>query len=152
MPGQTRVHACSLAQALEWVGERWTFLVLREALAGTSRYGEFRKHLGIASDVLAARLSTLVEAGIMERETYQEPGQRRRERYRLTESGRQLGLVLGALQQWGDAHVAEPVAPSVAYRTEDGRPVSVAFVDGDGAVLPHEAVHVERVADGPDAA
>lgn len=136
--------SCSLTQTLEWVGERWTFLVLREALADTTRYGEFRANLGIASDVLVTRLATLVEAGIMERRTYQDPGQRKRDAYHLTDSGRQLALVLGALQQWGDEHTNATADSPVAFRTAEGRPASVAFVDDRGEVLDQAAVRLER--------
>lgn len=142
---------CSLSGALKVVGERWTFLVLREALAGTTRFADFRATLGIASDVLAARLAALVAAGIMERRSYQEPGQRARESYHLTDAGRQLSLVLGALQQWGDAHVQYTMEPAV-FRTADGRPVSVRFVDDRGAVLAPDDVRVQRTASHPAAA
>lgn len=126
---------CSLIKAVDLVGERWTFFVLREALAGTFRFSEFRARLGIASDVLAARLAKLVDSGLMTRRTYQEPGQRPREGYCLTEAGRQLNVVLCALQQWGDEHLPHTMS-TVVYRTADGRPVQVRFVDGEGAVVP----------------
>jgi DNA-binding HxlR family transcriptional regulator len=147
------LHQCSLAQTLEFVGERWTFLVLREALAGTTRFAEFRAALGIAPDVLSARLGTLVAAGIMMRVPYKEPGQRAREAYHLTDAGRQFSLVLGALQQWGDAHVTDAAGPTMSYRTPDGRPVAVRFVDDQGRVLAQAEVRLERTAalGGPDA-
>ncbi|WP_432519294.1 winged helix-turn-helix transcriptional regulator [Kineococcus sp. SYSU DK006] len=140
---------CSLANALKVVGERWTFFVLREALAGTTRFSDFRSTLGIAPDVLSARLSTLVEAGVMTRQTYREPGQRARDAYHLTASGRQLGLALAALQQWGDAHTPSRAPATTAYRSDDGRPVSAGFVDDRGRPLPAERVHVERTAAHP---
>ncbi|PSL55573.1 HxlR family transcriptional regulator [Saccharothrix carnea] len=134
---------CSTVKAVEVVGERWTLFVLREALVGASRFSEFRARLGIASDVLAARLSKLVDTGLMARQSYREPGQRPRDCYRLTESGRQLGVVLCALQEWGDEHL--PGAPSrVAFRTADGRPVTVRFVDDEGVVVPVDQVRAER--------
>lgn len=133
-----------MAQTLEIVGERWTFWVLREALAGTTRFAQFRANLGIASDVLSARLAKLVEAGVMVRQSYQEPGQRARDSYHLTEPGRQLVVVLGALQQWGDDNVTADIGPTTLYRTDDGRPVTVRFVDDSGALVPQDHVHVER--------
>lgn len=134
---------CSLAQTLDLVGDRWTFFLLREALAGATRYGEFRA-LGIASDVLSARLGMLVDAGVLERRPYQDPGQRVRESYHLTEPGRQLGLVLGAIQQWGDEHKPCEAGYAIAYRSADGRPVSVRFVDDRGEVVDQDDVHLER--------
>ncbi len=127
--------SCSLVKAVDLVGERWTFLVLREALAGATRFSEFRARLGIASDVLAARLAKLVDSGVMTRRTYREPGQRPRDGYCLTDAGRRLNVVLCALQQWGDEHLPDTVS-KVVYRTVDGRPVQVRFVDAEGAVAP----------------
>ena len=101
---------------LEAVGERWTFLILREAAAGTTRFSDFRDALGISSDILAARLPTLVATGITRRESHKEPGRRPRDEYVLTESGRGLDLILAALQQWGDKHVPSPV-PTITYAT-----------------------------------
>lgn len=139
---------CSLARALEVVGERWTFFIVREALAGVTRFAAFRATLGVAPDVLTARLSTLVDAGVMVRRPYQEPGQRAREAYHLTDSGRRLGLVVGALEQWGEAHAAQHGAvladAVVAYRTTEGRSATVHFVDDRGRVLAADAVHLER--------
>ncbi|MEU4742046.1 helix-turn-helix domain-containing protein [Actinosynnema sp. NPDC023658] len=134
---------CSLAKAVELVGERWTFFVLNEALLGASRFSEFRSRLGIASDVLAARLSKLVDSGLLTRQEYREPGQRPRDCYRLTDSGRRLSVVLCALQQWGDEHFPD-IASNVAYRTADGRAVSVRFVDDEGVVTPVDEVCSER--------
>ena len=129
---------CSLIKAVDVVGERWTFFVLREALAGTTRFSEFRARLGIASDVLAARLAKLVDSGLMTRQTYREPGQRPREGYCLTEAGRQLNVVLCALQQWGDQ--LPRTTSTVVYRTVDGKPVRVRFVDDEGAVVAPDDV------------
>ncbi|MFD1147019.1 winged helix-turn-helix transcriptional regulator [Saccharothrix hoggarensis] len=138
-------NPCAMTKAVEIVGERWTFFVLREALAGASRFSEFRSALGIASDVLTARLAKLVDTGLMTRQSYREPGQRPRDGYHLTEPGRQLSLVLCALQQWGNDHIPCTI-PTVAYRAADGRPVCVQFVDEHGVVVPRGEVHAERPA------
>jgi DNA-binding HxlR family transcriptional regulator len=134
---------CSLARTLEAVGERWTFLILREATAGTTRFSAFRSALGISSDILTARLATLVDAGIMRREHYQEPGRRSREEYQLTDAGRELSLVLAALQQWGDVHVPSPV-PTIAYQDSEGRPLRVTFIDPDSRPVEPSAIHARR--------
>lgn len=140
---------CSLANALDIVGERWAFFILREALAGTTRYAEFRAALGIASDVLADRLRTLVGAGVMERRSYREPGQRARESYHLTEAGRRLDLVIAAMQQWGDEYVPSAHPPTVAFVTGGDRPVRASFVDVEGAPVPQDEVRLERTASHP---
>jgi DNA-binding HxlR family transcriptional regulator len=142
---------CSIARTLEVVGDKWTLLVLREAALGeVTRFADFRSGLGIATDVLANRLGTLVEAGIMEKRPYQESGSRTRFGYHLTPAGKQLRLILGALQQWGDDNRAPDVGPTVARRTADhDRPVRVAFVDDTDAVVRPEDVRFTPTAAYP---
>jgi len=91
---------CSIAQTLEIVGEHWTLLVLRDSFLGVRRFDDFVARLGIARNVLASRLDTLVDAGILERRPYDEA--RRRYDYVLTTKGLALWPVLTALRQWGD--------------------------------------------------
>ena len=107
---------CSVARALAAVGERWSLLIVREALDGARRFGEFRARLGIASNLLSTRLDTLVEAGVLRRVPYQEPGDRQRFEYRLTSQGLDLRPVLVALLEWGDKYLADPEGPSVIVR------------------------------------
>jgi DNA-binding HxlR family transcriptional regulator len=139
---------CAIARSLGVLGERWTFLIVREALWGASRFGEFRDALGVAPDVLSARLARLVDAGVMEKVPYQEPGSRQRWAYELTPAGRDLQVVLGAMQGWGDRHIPRPEGPSVERRTVDGgRPVHVGFVDDAGReVAAAEVETIRRVA------
>jgi len=141
---------CSVARTLGVLGDRWTFLILREALAGATRFGEFQSALGIARDVLADRLATLVEYGVMTREPYQEPGRRSREAYLLTEAGRDLSVALGSLQQWGDKYLPRPDGPTVERRTRHSdRPVHVGFVDDLGNEIAPGDVVVNRTAAYP---
>jgi DNA-binding HxlR family transcriptional regulator len=124
---------CSIARTLAVIGERWTILILREAFLGTSRFAEFRDRLGVAPDVLSDRLATLVEFGVMSREPYQEPGARSRYAYRLTPAGRELQVVLSALQQWGDEHVPRPEGPTMFRRVRGTDcPVRVGYLDEQG--------------------
>jgi len=141
---------CSIARSLEVLGERWTFLVLREAFLGTTRFADFRATLGIAPDILTARLNTLVSAGVLERVPYQEPGSRQRFEYRLTSAGRDLQVVLGALQQWGDEHDPYPDGPTYLRRSADGRPLRVAFVDDRGQEVPPSDVRMIMTSAHPD--
>jgi DNA-binding HxlR family transcriptional regulator len=125
--------SCSIARSLGVLGERWTFLILREAFLGRTRFAEFRDGLGVAPDVLSDRLATLVAYGVMEREPYQEPGARPRSAYRLTPAGRELHVVLSALQQWGDEHLPRPEGPSMLRRVQGTDcPVHVGFIDERG--------------------
>jgi DNA-binding HxlR family transcriptional regulator len=137
--------SCAIARSLGVLGERWTFLILREATLGVTRFAQFRDSLGIAPDVLTERLATLVEYGVLERAAYQEPGSRSRSAYVLTPAGRQLAVVLAALQQWGDEHLPWPEGPSMLRRVRDSdRPVHVGFVDDRGREVPAEDVAMIR--------
>ena len=105
---------CSLAQTLEVVGERWTLLILRDAFFGIRRFEQFQKRLGIARNILSARLTTLVEAGILERRALTEGG--RRAEYHLTEKGRDLQPAMLALTQWGDRwYPGEHAGPRIEF-------------------------------------
>lgn len=137
--------SCAIARSLGVLGERWTFLILREAFNGLTRFAEFRSSLGIAPDVLTDRLATLVEYGVMERVTYQEPGARTRAAYVLTPAGRELFVVLAALKQWGDEHLPWPEGPSLLRQVQgSGRPVHVGFVDDTGREVAAEDVAMIR--------
>jgi DNA-binding HxlR family transcriptional regulator len=105
--GQT----CSVASTLEIVGERWTMLIIREALLGVHRFDELQADLGIARNVLQARLERLVDHRILEKRRYQERPQRFE--YHLTERGLDLWPVVVGLMQWGDRHAGIPGGPPV---------------------------------------
>lgn len=105
---------CGLPQALEVMGERWSFLILRAAFNGLVHFEEFSGQLGIARNILSNRLDTLVEAGIMERRCYDEA--RGRHDYVLTRKGAALWPVMMTLRQWGDEWMTEPGDEPVAIR------------------------------------
>jgi DNA-binding HxlR family transcriptional regulator len=116
---------CSIARALEVVGERWTLLIIRDALLGLRRFDQFQESLGIARSVLTHRLNRLVEAGILARVRYSERPERYE--YRLTTKGRDLAVTLAGLRQWGDRYLSEK-PPWITRRRRDKRPVIAAFV------------------------
>jgi DNA-binding HxlR family transcriptional regulator len=93
---------CSVARTLEAIGERWTLLILRDAFHGARRFDDFQRSLGIARNVLTARLNLLTEEGLMERRLYRERPERYE--YRLTEKGIDLWPVLFTLMRFGDKH------------------------------------------------
>lgn len=138
------LRQCSIAAALESVGERWSFLILRGAFNGLHHFEEFQTTLGIARNILSNRLARLVENGILERAA--DPSDRRKISYRLTEKGRDLLPVLLSLRQWGEKWVSgqpsnpvlvdrrthQPIAP-MCVRSADGTPLSLGdleWVDG----------------------
>ncbi|NKY42987.1 winged helix-turn-helix transcriptional regulator [Nocardia cerradoensis] len=144
-------NACPIARAMSVLGRRWSVLIVREAMLGRSRFSEFRDRLGIASDVLSARLSDLVASGILEVVEYRQPSDRTRSRYVLTDAGRDLAPVLAAIGQWGHAHVARP--RSSGYRFVDaatGEPVGLGFRRRDGEqVAPADIVLTQWLPDRP---
>jgi DNA-binding HxlR family transcriptional regulator len=99
-------QVCSVAGALEVIGERWTMLVIREVFHGRRRFGEMQRVLGVARNVLSARLERMVELGILERRPYRERPERHE--YFLTEKGLDLWPVMVAMMHWGDRHLPTP--------------------------------------------
>jgi DNA-binding HxlR family transcriptional regulator len=110
-------QTCSIARALELVGERWTLLIIRNVYLGIHRFDQLQEQLGIARNVLASRLDGLTASGVLERRPY---GARPvRNEYRLTEKGRALWPVLVELMQWGDQFVPGANGPPVVLRHAD---------------------------------
>jgi DNA-binding HxlR family transcriptional regulator len=130
---------CSVARALEVVGERWTLLIIRDAMLGLHRFEEFQKSLGIARNVLTDRLNRLVDEGILERVRYSDRPERYE--YRLTQKGRDLNLALAGLRQWGDKYISEK-PPTVLRRKLDKKPVVAALVPKGTAVVRAEELEL----------
>jgi DNA-binding HxlR family transcriptional regulator len=148
-------QVCSLARALEVLGERWTLLIVRDALRGLVRFDDFQRSLGVARNVLTDRLGRLVEAGILDRVPYQD--RPTRYEYRLTPMGRELGVPVMSLMHWGDRHLAGPAGPPRLTRHhgcggdvrvtatctacgETLRPGELDVVPGPGARVPESGV------------
>ncbi len=102
---------CSIAGALEVVGERWSLLIVRNVFLGLRRFDEIQANLGIARNVLQARLQKLIDQGVVERRLYQERPERYE--YRLTEKGLDLWPIVVSLMQWGDRHATPEGGPAV---------------------------------------
>jgi DNA-binding HxlR family transcriptional regulator len=140
---------CSMARAMEVVGDRWSILILREAFYGVKRFDEFEHYVGVAPNILSSRLKKFVDAGVMRRVKL--PEHSRRYEYLLTEKGRDFFPAYLALKKWGDDWLAEPGGPQVIFRDRaagreidyprplaaSGRPLrleDVEVVAGSGAV------------------
>jgi DNA-binding HxlR family transcriptional regulator len=108
--------ACSLARSLDVAGEWWTPLIVRDVWFGARRFEEIQRDLGLSRKVLADRLRTLVDEGILERRPYQEHPVRHK--YVLTPKGRELMQAFFALMAWGDRWTAERVGPPMVLRHE----------------------------------
>ena len=107
LPRDYATQACPLARALELVGERWTLLILRDLFMGVHRFTDLQVHLDVPRAVLAARLASLVEHGLVERRPYRAD----RAEFHLTPDGRELWPVLHALMDWGDRRAPAPGGP-----------------------------------------
>ncbi|MDA0162144.1 helix-turn-helix transcriptional regulator [Solirubrobacter ginsenosidimutans] len=128
---------CSLGRTVELVGQPWVVLILREVVWGVHRFSDMQAHMGVSKSVLSARLDHLVEHGVLERRDYQEPGQRKRFEYHLTEKGADLYPVLSALRQWGDKYLAGPEGPSLLITHKDcGGSVGVKLMCEHGHEVP----------------
>ena len=135
---------CSLPAALETIGERWSFLILRAAFNGLQHFEAFQQTLGIARNILASRLARLVERGILERTPLAED--RRKIQYRLTEKGEALLPTMLALRQWGERwETGEPSTPILVDK-RDGRPVQdIHVLSHDGRALGWHDLRWARV-------
>lgn len=118
----TDSEICGLPSALEAMGERWSFLILRGALSGIKHFEDFQSTLGIARNILASRLARLVEKGILVRQPM--TCDKRKVEYRLTEKGEALAPVMIALRQWGEKYgCGVPSVPVLGDR-RDGKPIA----------------------------
>jgi DNA-binding HxlR family transcriptional regulator len=135
---------CSVARTLEVVGEWWTMLVIREAFSGVRRFDDFQGRLGIARNVLAARLQSLVDHGVLERRQYQDRPPRCE--YRLTEKGLDLYPVLIAMLTWGDTWTAGEAGPPLKLTHDCGHdPNAILVCSNCGVKLDARQVRAERV-------
>jgi DNA-binding HxlR family transcriptional regulator len=127
---------CAIGAAVGIIGERPTFLVLREVFNGVRRFDDMQRRTGIPRQVLSQRLGRLVDEGLLRKLPYQESGQRSRDEYRLTDKGLDLYPVLVSLLQWGDRYAVGPAGPPVELRHRDcGEPVHMQLSCAAGHVL-----------------
>ena len=134
---------CHLVKAINTIGDRWSLLILRASLFGVRRFDDYQKEMGIPRTVLSGRLSKLVDAGVMARQTYKETGKRSRPEYVLTDAGEALRPVLMALTQWGDDWLSDGATPPISFTHAQSRQrVKPAFVDEDGKETPISAMRV----------
>lgn len=134
----------SVEAALHQVGDRWTFLLLREAFFGVRRFVDFQHNLGVARNLLSDRLGRLVGNGIMERRLYQTRPERHE--YRLTDKGRDLYGVTVAIMRWGDRWLVDHPALLLTHAADGGAVVQDLRCGFCGRLLGPREVHYERMA------
>ncbi|MGK3187304.1 winged helix-turn-helix transcriptional regulator [Enterobacter soli] len=134
---------CPVARSLDIIGDWWSLLIVRDALRGVKRFGEFQKSLGIAKNMLTARLKLLVEEGILTLQPASD-GSAWQE-YVLTDKGRALQTVLVALSQWGNEFLFSPNQPgSVLVDVKNQQPLrKLALVANDGRELAPQDIELK---------
>ncbi|TQF73991.1 helix-turn-helix transcriptional regulator [Rhodococcus spelaei] len=137
---------CPVARTVDILGDRWSLLIVRDAFDGARKFSEFQRNLGIARNILADRLRTLVEHGIL---TPKPSGSGTRHEYALTDSGRDLFTVVVSLRQWGERHAfRHEERRSTMIDESTGHPApTLRFVNADGIVLDSTNTHVRKVDD-----
>jgi DNA-binding HxlR family transcriptional regulator len=145
--GDWTADNCPMAKALDVVRTRAAFLILREAFYGATRFDEFAERTGLSEPIASARLRELVDAEILRREPYQEPGQRTRQRYRLTDKGADLLPILVGLMEWGDKWLgADSDRRRVELRhRECGARVSAELRCAHGHAVDRDQIDLARV-------
>jgi DNA-binding HxlR family transcriptional regulator len=127
---------CTIGTTVAIIGEKWTFLVLREVFNGVRRFDDMQRRTRAPRQILSDRLARLVAQGLLRKVRYQEHGQRSRQEYRLTEAGLDLYPVMVALMQWGDRHAAGPAGPQASLTHRDcGEPVRLELTCAAGHKL-----------------
>src|SRR5215469_16098215 len=127
---------CAIGAAVAVIGEKWTFLILREAFNGVRRFDDMQRRTQAPRQVLSDRLSRLVAEGMLRRVPYQEHGQRRRHEYRLTDKALGLYPMLVAMMEWGDRYATSPDGPQVLLTHRDcGEPVRLQLTCAAGHQL-----------------
>ncbi|WP_427454559.1 winged helix-turn-helix transcriptional regulator [Litorimonas sp. WD9-15] len=141
------LEKCGGAKALDVLTDRWTWLIVREALYGVSRFDDMRSDLDIPRSVLTSRLKKLVEDGVLETRQYKDPGARARTAYFLTEKGQALAPVFMALMQWGDTHLRGGRKSLALRDSRTGLDVRSALVPLGAEVVPFNALKLTVVPD-----
>jgi DNA-binding HxlR family transcriptional regulator len=127
---------CAIGAAVGIIGERSTFLVLREAFNGVRRFDDMQRRTGMPRQVLSQRLARLVSEGLLRKVPYRESGQRRRDEYRLTDKGLDLYPLLVAMMHWGDRYAVGSAGPQVLLRHRDcGEPLRMQMACGAGHIV-----------------
>ncbi len=120
---------CSVAAAMAVLGDKWTLLILRDAINGVSKFDDFQEHLGAPRAMLSKRLDLLEKEGVVEKCPYQVSGERQRFEYKLTQKGWDLQHIMIALMEWGDKYITAPQnRPVELVERDSGEPVELKLV------------------------
>jgi DNA-binding HxlR family transcriptional regulator len=139
------VGECPIEKTMALLGTKSAMLIMREAYYGTTRFDDFWRRIGVTKAAAAARLSDLVEAGVLERRPYREPGQRSRDEYVLTDAGRDFMPVVWAMFEWGQRHLPCPPPMRLTHK-ECGADATVTIRCADGHDVPADELAILRLA------
>jgi len=139
------VGECPIEKTMALVGTKSAMLIMREAYYGTTRFEDFWRRVGVTKAAAAARLSDLVDAGLLARRPYKQPGQRARDEYVLTEAGRDFMPVVWAMFEWGQRHLPTRVPLQLSH-AGCGAEASVEIRCAEGHPVPYDEMAV-RIAD-----
>ncbi|MBO0843424.1 MAG: helix-turn-helix transcriptional regulator [Nocardioides sp.] len=141
------VRTCSVARTLDVIGERWSLIVIRELMLGTTRFADIARYTGAPRDILTTRLRRLEEHGLVRRELYQSRPDRYG--YHLTELGQSLVGVVTALREWGDEHLAGDDGPPNVFDHGCGEVLHAKVVCAAcGEEVEHGDIRRHRAAEG----
>ncbi|MFC7625202.1 winged helix-turn-helix transcriptional regulator [Microlunatus sp. GCM10028923] len=133
---------CPVARTVDLVGDRWSLLIIRDAMDGAQSFTDFQQRTGVARNILTDRLRRLVDRGLLRRET---ASSGRRQVYALTDAGRDLFTVVVAMRQWGERHAFGPKEAHSVLVGEGGQPLSdLRPTDADGTFMSADTTTVRR--------
>jgi DNA-binding HxlR family transcriptional regulator len=141
------VGGCPIEKTMALLGTKSAMLIMREAYYGTTRFDDFWRRVGVTKAAAAVRLADLVEAGLLERSPYQEPGQRSRDEYVLTDAGRDFMPVIWAMFEWGQRHLP-PSAPLRMTHAGCGAEVTVSIRCAEGHDVPPDELAIRMAKRG----
>lgn len=134
---------CGVRACADIIGDKWTFLILRDIHFGVSKFQDLQKHIGASSTIIAQRLKKLVEQGLLHKSEYKHQGARVHHEYVLTEKGYAVSPLLIAMAQFGYDHLIDKDKRLVSFIDSDtDEPLSLALVDSEGQVIPQERIQV----------
>jgi DNA-binding HxlR family transcriptional regulator len=135
------VGECPVEKTMALLGTKSAMLIMREAFYGTTRFDDFWRRVGVTKAAASARLNELVDAGLLARRPYKEPGQRSRDEYALTDAGRDFMPVVWAMFEWGQRHLPRPTALRLIHK-DCGADATVTVRCADGHDVPPDELAI----------
>ncbi|NGX10078.1 transcriptional regulator [Mycobacteroides franklinii] len=139
-----KTEECSIGKALDLLGTKTAFLIVRECFYGSTRFDEFSERIGVSAPAVSRALKQLEAAGVVEKVPYREPGQRERDGYVLTQMGKDLLPVLLSLLKWGDEYLQDGHKPLTLIDKKTGREIEVEVTSRPGQAVSADGIEIRR--------